>query len=371
MRVVESGLGSHSDSASDSDSDAGSDVAASDDLDVDALAPEMAPTADDDADAEGDDPADAMGVMTALHSVPGTVYTGITLGRGHGFDQWSMPDEFRYALRGGSLPHIDNVVGTGFVFPPVDVREFAWRARGDFNPEAFFAARIKLWRPRATLFWFFSGRFVLTGCKSPEDMGLAATIFVGLVERLMGQRVRIVGLCVRNCVGGMDFGHAIDLQSLLKEYGIAVNYVAANFPGLWMHGSEIANSSCLLLFCRGPAVGAGYPHPAAFLSEVERTRPVLARFRTDEVEGMPVRDMRGNPKTRGRRPQLRIAAATGANRAADADVFDEATFPILRAAAVRRWIENDLLMRVGDSMERAQARLMVAEKNLAYKVTGK
>ena len=136
-------------------------------------------------------------------------------------------------------PTLQNVVATANLnCKKLDLRKIAqWCRNAEYNPSRFSAVIMRIRNPKTTALIFSTGKIVITGAKSENDIMMAARIFEktvqkviegdvaermgdldkGMADNALVQRVNLSDLKIQNIVASTDVGFSIKLEELKEE----------------------------------------------------------------------------------------------------------------------------------------------------------
>ena len=84
-----------------------------------------------------------------------------------------------------------------------------------YNPKRFNALIIKL--PKPTFLLFNTGKFVIIGCKSKEEILVVSKIFEKMISNCLNSKIFVNNLKICSIATSGDFGHKIDLHKYYSE----------------------------------------------------------------------------------------------------------------------------------------------------------
>lgn len=179
----------------------------------------------------------------------------------------------------GIIPIIQNVVATVNFKSKLDLKSIALRARNsEYNPKRFAAVIMRIKIPRTTALIFASGKMVLTGAKSEQEVKLAGLKFGRIVSKL-GFTTQFEDFKIQNIVSSCDIKFHIRLEGLMASHSNYCSYEPELFPGLIYR--MVKPKVVLLIFVSGKIVLTGAKMRDEIYEAFENIYPVLTQFRKD------------------------------------------------------------------------------------------
>lgn len=177
------------------------------------------------------------------------------------------------------IPIIQNVVATVNLKSKLDLKSIALRARNsEYNPKRFAAVIMRIKSPRTTALIFASGKMVLTGAKSEQEVKLAGQRFGKIIKKL-GFPTEFEEFKVQNIVSSCDVRFPIRLEGLLAAHSNYCSYEPELFPGLIYR--MVKPKVVLLIFVSGKIVLTGGKTRDEIYEAFENIYPVLTKFKKD------------------------------------------------------------------------------------------
>ncbi|HJJ46905.1 MAG TPA: TATA-box-binding protein [Methanocorpusculum sp.] len=129
---------------------------------------------------------------------------------------------------------IENVVASTKLSKSLDLVELAKKIpRADYNKKRFPGVVLRMTEPKIAALIFGSGKVVLTGAKSLDDLSVGVD---NLVSTMTGMGFKIdknPGFSVQNIVTSADLGHPINLNKIAMSFSLdKIEYEPEQFPGL-------------------------------------------------------------------------------------------------------------------------------------------
>ncbi|KAF7702721.1 TATA-box-binding protein [Cucumispora dikerogammari] len=179
----------------------------------------------------------------------------------------------------GIVPIIQNVVATVNFKSKLDLKSIALRARNsEYNPKRFAAVIMRIKSPRTTALIFASGKMVMTGAKSEQEVKLAGLKFGRIVSKL-GFPTQFEDFKVQNIVSSCDIKFSIRLEGLMAAHANYCSYEPELFPGLIY--TMVKPKVVLLIFVSGKIVLTGAKMRDEIYEAFENIYPVLTQFKKD------------------------------------------------------------------------------------------
>ena len=198
-------------------------------------------------------------------------------------------------------PTLQNLVATANLnCKKLDLRKIAqWCRNAEYNPSRFSAVIMRIRNPKTTALIFSTGKIVITGAKSENDIMQAARIFektvqkviVGDAEERINENlsnldkgatdnaivpsVKLSDLQIQNIVASTDVGFSIKLEKLKEEQKeiARCHYEPELFPGLIYKIED--PKVVLLIFTSGKIVLAGAKSRFDIYKAYKKIHPVL------------------------------------------------------------------------------------------------
>jgi len=187
--------------------------------------------------------------------------------------------------RSGIVPKLQNVVATVNLSCQIDLKTVAMRARNaEYNPKRFAAVIMRIREPKTTALVFASGKMVVTGAKSEDDVYQAARKYGRTLQKLEFP-VQFKEFKVQNMVASCDVKFPIRLEGIAMAHEGFCSYEPELFPGLIYRVK--APKVVVLCFVSGKVVLTGAKSKADLYAAFEMMYPVLQQFRKGDVEPKP------------------------------------------------------------------------------------
>ncbi|KAL1581765.1 hypothetical protein WHR41_09519 [Cladosporium halotolerans] len=114
----------------------------------------------------------------------------------------------------GVIPTLQNVVATVNLDCRLDLKTIALHARNaEYNPKRFAAAVMRIREPKTTALIFASGKMVVTGAKSVDDVKLASRKYTRVLKKL-GFNTKFTEFKIQNIVASCDIKFPVLLEGL-------------------------------------------------------------------------------------------------------------------------------------------------------------
>ncbi|MBU0762136.1 MAG: TATA-box-binding protein [Candidatus Altiarchaeota archaeon] len=168
---------------------------------------------------------------------------------------------------------ITNMVAEADFGVTIDLKDFVSKTDGvEYTPEIFSGVIYRLHEPKITALIFSSGKSVLTGALSEENIGVAVDkVKAKLLEA--GIKVKSTPCFeVQNIVASADLGSKINLDQLAIE-SLNTEYEPEQFPGLVF---RIENpKTVILVFATGKLVLTGAKKTSDLYAATDKTRDMI------------------------------------------------------------------------------------------------
>jgi len=146
-----------------------------------------------------------------------------------------------------------------------------------YEPENFPGLIYRLKDPKATLLIFRTGKVVITGAKSLEQVNAAADAVASIVRKAGFPISKVPRSEVQNIVASADLGQKIDLTVTLMALGLEeVEYEPEVFPGLVYRMDD--PKVVILIFSSGKLVCTGARRPQDIGIAVDRMTKELVQL---------------------------------------------------------------------------------------------
>lgn len=169
--------------------------------------------------------------------------------------------------------NIENMVSAINLEQKLDLKDLSSKVKGlEYNPESFPAAICHLHEPRVAILLFSSGKAIVTGAHSEDDVIRALE---KLREKLSEAEIEIVHnpvVEVQNIVASADVGLKVNLDVLALE-SFNCEYEPEQFPGLVLRLDTPKIS--ILVFSSGKLVVTGAKDPRDLRLAAEKTRETI------------------------------------------------------------------------------------------------
>ena len=126
---------------------------------------------------------------------------------------------------------ISNVVATANLGVRLDLQRIAWECCGEFNPDSFAAASLRLKNPKTTALVFSSGRLVCTGATSEAAAVRAIYRYYQVIQK-SNPKVMCLNIKIQNIVSTAFHGSPVDIPLMCKHFQLRMTYDPELFPGI-------------------------------------------------------------------------------------------------------------------------------------------
>ena len=163
-------------------------------------------------------------------------------------------------------PQIENVVASGSIADSIDLEMLSAKMEHyDLNKKRFPGAVLHLQNPKVAVLIFSSGKVVITGAKSPEDLVRGQAILIQKMKEAGVICHDTPTVAITNMVCSYDMGKYINLNKVVITLNLEnIEYEPEQFPGLVYRIKE--PKIVALLFSSGKIILTG----GKTMEEVER-----------------------------------------------------------------------------------------------------
>jgi transcription initiation factor TFIID TATA-box-binding protein len=154
-------------------------------------------------------------------------------------------------------PKIENIVASGSIADSIDLEMLSSKMKNfDLNKKRFPGAVLRLQNPKIAVLIFSSGKVVITGAKSPEDLAHGQDILIQKMKEAGVICHDIPDVAVTNIVCSYDIGKYINLNKVVITLNLEkIEYEPEQFPGLVYRISD--PKIVALLFSSGKIILTG------------------------------------------------------------------------------------------------------------------
>ena len=131
-------------------------------------------------------------------------------------------------------PQIENVVASGSIADSIDLEMLSAKMEHyDLNKKRFPGAVLHLQNPKVAVLIFSSGKVVITGAKSPEDLVRGQAILIQKMKEAGVICHDTPTVAITNMVCSYDMGKYINLNKVVITLNLEnIEYEPEQFPGL-------------------------------------------------------------------------------------------------------------------------------------------
>ena len=154
-------------------------------------------------------------------------------------------------------PKIENIVASGSIADFIDLETISAKMENcDLNKKRFPGAVLRLQNPKIAVLIFSSGKVVITGGKSPEDLVRGQDILLQKMKEAGVICHNTPDVAVTNMVCSYDLGTKINLNKVVMTLSLeSIEYEPEQFPGLVYRISD--PKVVALLFSSGKIILTG------------------------------------------------------------------------------------------------------------------
>lgn len=135
---------------------------------------------------------------------------------------------------------------------------------------------MRIREPKTTALIFASGKMVVTGAESEDDVKLASRKYTRVLKKL-GFNTKFTEFKIRNIVASCDIKFPVRLEGLANRHHMFSSYKPELFPGLIYR--IMKPKVVLLIFVSGKLVLTGAKVREELYQAFELIYPVLSNFR--------------------------------------------------------------------------------------------
>jgi len=154
-------------------------------------------------------------------------------------------------------PKIENIVASGSIADSIDLDMISAKMENcELNKKRFPGAVLRLKNPKIAVLVFSSGKVVLTGAKSPEDLVRGQDILIQNMNEAGVTCHDTPDVAITNMVCSYDMGRYINLNKVVITLNLEkIEYEPEQFPGLVYRISD--PKIVALLFSSGKIILTG------------------------------------------------------------------------------------------------------------------
>ncbi len=129
---------------------------------------------------------------------------------------------------------IENIVASAKITDSLDLPQIASHIKdADYNKKRFPGVVIRMQNPKIAALVFSSGKVVLTGAKSIENLDRGLEILGDLLRDLSIEIPQELSYTIQNIVTSADLGTGINLNKIAVGFNLErIEYEPEQFPGL-------------------------------------------------------------------------------------------------------------------------------------------
>ncbi|WP_319537608.1 TATA-box-binding protein [uncultured Methanospirillum sp.] len=152
---------------------------------------------------------------------------------------------------------IENIVASGSIADSIDLEMISAKIENcELNKKRFPGAVYRIMDPKVAFLVFSSGKVVITGVKSPEDLVLCQDILMKNMKEAGVLCHETPNVAVTNMVCSYDLGNKINLNKVVLSLSLEnIEYEPEQFPGLVYRISD--PKVVALLFSSGKIILTG------------------------------------------------------------------------------------------------------------------
>lgn len=180
-------------------------------------------------------------------------------------------------------PRVNNIVATVELDTRLSLKSLCNRMKNcEYNPRRFSAVIVRIKNPKTTALVFASGKLVITGARTIEDLEQAVRMHVRAIRKAQCPSCRYERIIVHNMVASCNINAPLRLEALCLGLGGSAGGAQLDmeiFPGLIfkLHDPSLT----MLIFVNGKIVITGAACQEVIVSAFEKMFPVLLLYRRD------------------------------------------------------------------------------------------
>lgn len=133
-----------------------------------------------------------------------------------------------------NAPKIENIVSSGSIAVTIDLEVISHNVENcELNTKRFPGAVYRITNPKMAVLIFSSGKVVLTGAKSIEDLNRGMEILLQKMKEVGVVCIDTPTVAITNMVCSYDYGNKINLNKVVIALSFeTIEYEPEQFPGL-------------------------------------------------------------------------------------------------------------------------------------------
>lgn len=180
-------------------------------------------------------------------------------------------------------PRVNNIVATVELNSRLSLRSLSdTMSNCEYNPRRFSALIVRMKHPKSTALVFASGKLVITGARSMEDLEQAVRMHVRAIRKAAYPACKIERMTVHNMVASCNINAPLRLEALcvgLGGSGGGAELDSEIFPGLIFRLRDPGVT--MLIFVNGKIVITGASSHAVVNTAFEKMFPILLLYTRD------------------------------------------------------------------------------------------
>jgi transcription initiation factor TFIID TATA-box-binding protein len=180
-------------------------------------------------------------------------------------------------------PRVNNIVATVELSCRLSLKTLSdHMSNCEYNPRRFSALIVRMKNPKTTALLFASGKIVLTGARTSEDLEQGVRMHVRAIRKAAYPACKIERMTVHNMVASCNINAPLRLEALclgLGGSGGGAELDAEIFPGLIFRLRDPGVT--MLIFVNGKVVITGAASQAVIMAAFEKMFPVLLLYKRD------------------------------------------------------------------------------------------
>jgi len=149
----------------------------------------------------------------------------------------------------------ENIIASISVKGQIDLVELSQSLPGSqYNPDIFPGMMYHQKSPKSVLFLFKSGKLLVTGPNSYDNIEEAIEVFLAKAKRSGYILTKATKLTTKNIAASLDLKKEMDLKALASRLGSKANYSPEKFPAMVY---KIDRKKMVLVFPNGKIISTG------------------------------------------------------------------------------------------------------------------
>lgn len=179
--------------------------------------------------------------------------------------------------RSGTELVIQNMTVTFDMGQRLDLVTIVKRVRNaEYNPKRFAACIMRLRVPKCTAMVFSSGKMIITGCKTLQNVKEGARRFTRIIQKVGHPKAHARDPYPQNMVVTCDVEFPIRLEALVEAHAVRATYEPELFPGVCYRMDD--PKITITIFVNGKITLTGGKSLQSFQQAFDNIYPILEQF---------------------------------------------------------------------------------------------